>query len=89
MARSMRMNKARADLTQVGTSGLRQFNGYLREEFLKDLQGQSGARRLREMRDNDPVIGAMINGLEFFFMQTAFPITPPGQDNKQLGVFLM
>lgn len=80
--RRMRLQKARVDTSQVGTSGLRQFQGYLREEFLKDLQGQAGAQRYREMRDNDPVLGAMFNALEFFFIQTAFPISPAGPDSE-------
>jgi len=68
--------KRGVDLSIRGVSGLRRFAGFLREEFLKDLQGQEGARRKREMRDNDAIIGAMFQGISSFFLQTEFPLTP-------------
>lgn len=46
--------------TEVGNSGLRQFNGWVREEFLPQLQGRQAATVYREMTDNSPIIGAMI-----------------------------
>ena len=44
----------------VGSSGLRQFGGYLREEFLPQLQGRQAARVYREMSDNSAVVGALL-----------------------------
>lgn len=43
-----------------GSYGLRQYSGWVREEFLTELVGQSGARVYREMGDNDPTIGAVL-----------------------------
>ena len=42
-----------------GTSGLRQFSGWVREEFLVQLQSRYGARAYREMLDNSPTVGAL------------------------------
>ena len=44
----------------VGSTGLRAFSGYVREEFLPDLIGRQGARTYREMMDNSPVVGAVM-----------------------------
>lgn len=49
---------------QVGSSGLRAFAGYVREEFLPQLQGRMAQTVYREMRDNSPVIGGMIFAIE-------------------------
>lgn len=44
----------------VGSTGLRQFSGWVREEFLQDLVGREGMAKYREMSDNNPTIGAIL-----------------------------
>jgi hypothetical protein len=44
----------------LGSYGLRQFGGWVREEFLRALLGREAQRVYREMGDNDPTIGAML-----------------------------
>ena len=46
--------------SEIGNSGLRQFGGWVREEFLPQLTGLQGARVYREMADNSPTIGAIL-----------------------------
>lgn len=48
----------------VGSSGLRQFGGIVQEEFLKELQGERGAKVYREMADNDASIGAVLYAVQ-------------------------
>jgi len=43
-----------------GSYGLRQYSGWVREEFLQELIGQVGARAYREMMDNSSVVGSML-----------------------------
>jgi hypothetical protein len=43
-----------------GSYGLRQYGGWVREEFLPQLVGREAARVYREMLDNSPTVGAMI-----------------------------
>lgn len=50
----------RFDATSLGTTGLRQYGGYLAEEFLTQLRGWNGARVYREMADNDAIVGAVL-----------------------------
>ena len=45
---------------ELGSAGLRQFGGWVREEFLQQLQGRQAARVYREMADNSPTVGALL-----------------------------
>lgn len=46
--------------SDIGSSGLRAFSGWVREEFLPQLIGRQGARVYREMLDNSPIVGAVM-----------------------------
>jgi len=52
------------EFTELGSSGLRRAGGTITEEFLGNLQGVKGFKVYREMRDNDPVIGAMMYAID-------------------------
>lgn len=58
------MSEEHSDFREIGTSGLRRSGGYINEEFLANLQGVKGFKIYREMRDNDPVIGAMLYAID-------------------------
>jgi hypothetical protein len=46
---------------QYGVTGLKGYTtGFLSEEFLPALRGQPGAKKFREMSDNDPVLGSVL-----------------------------
>ena len=47
-------------LADLGSTGLRAFGGYVREEFIPNLIGRQGATVYREMLDNSPIIGALM-----------------------------
>jgi hypothetical protein len=68
---------ARLNSVPSGLTGLKQTNGYVYEEFLRDLTGPNAAHTYKEMRDNDPVIGAMFFGLEMFMRQVSWFVDPP------------
>jgi hypothetical protein len=44
----------------IGSTGLRQYSGYVREEFSPALMGREAVRVYREMRDNSPTVGAIM-----------------------------
>jgi hypothetical protein len=46
--------------SDLGSSGLRQFSGWVREEFLQQLVGLQGARVYREMADNSAAVGSIL-----------------------------
>lgn len=70
--------------TEMGASGLRQFSGYVREEWLRDLTGWLGQRMYREMEDNDPVIGAYLFAIEMLIRTVDFSIEPVSQAPEDL-----
>lgn len=57
----------RFNTSVVGSTGLRQYGGFLSEEFLRQLTGETGRRTLREMSDNDPIIGGILFALTTMF----------------------
>lgn len=44
----------------MGSYGLKQWGGWVREEFLPQLRGQQGARTYREMLDNSAVVSGIM-----------------------------
>jgi len=61
---------------EMGATGLRQYGGYVRTEWLRDLQGWRGIRVLKEMRDNDPIIGGIFLAIELVLRNISFRIEP-------------
>jgi hypothetical protein len=47
-------------LADIGSTGLRAFGGYVREDYIPNLVGRQGATIYREMLDNSPIIGAVM-----------------------------
>jgi len=60
MSEETQPNKLVFSPDTLGDTGLRQYGGYIAEEFLKELRGLNGAKTYREMQDNDPIVGAVL-----------------------------
>lgn len=79
MARTTR-STAPADtaprLAEIGVSGIKVNSGYLDEEFLPDLRGARGRRKLREMADNDPTIGAILSAITLVIRAVSWDFKP-------------
>src|SRR6266568_2114958 len=73
---------AASPFVELGATGLRQFSGYVREEWLRDLQGRKGIVVYKEMRDNDPIIGAMFFAIELLLRGVKFSVEPLDETNK-------
>jgi hypothetical protein len=72
----------------LGASGLRQYGGFVHEEFLPELQGLKGARAYREMADNDPIIGAILFAITNLIRQAKWNVeaadsTPEAEAMKE------
>ena len=59
-----------------GEQGLRQFGGYVREEFLRDLMGPRGVQVYREMRDNDSTVGALLFAITMLLRSAQWRVLP-------------
>lgn len=49
---------------EIGESGLDQSGGIVQEEWLRELRGLDGVKRLREMIDNCPITGAILYAIK-------------------------
>lgn len=72
----------------IGSTGLRQFGGFIAEEFLKELSGQRGARIYREMADNDGTVGAVVFAISTLIRQSEWSVqavddSPEGEAAKE------
>lgn len=59
---------------EEGTSGLKRYSGFVREEWHKDLKGSKAAKIYREMQDNEPIIGVALLVIELLLRNTPLQI---------------
>lgn len=59
-----------------GSYGLRQYGGWVREEFLPQLVGREAARVYREMLDNSSTVGAMVFAITQAMRKVAWRVEP-------------
>lgn len=82
----MKVRKARprsfTNFGEIGRSGLNHWGGEIREEFLKELKGKEGRKIIREMRDNSPIIGAILFAISMLIRQ-ARPHVKPNPDKGE------
>lgn len=60
----------------IGSSGLRQWSGWVREEFLPQLQGRMAARTYREMIDNSSVVGGLMYAINSSMRKITWRVDP-------------
>src|SRR6478672_4582485 len=66
----------------AGALGLRHVGGFIREELLTVLQGPQGMRLIREMVDNDPVVGAFLFAVEQTIRQSDWKVVPADDSDE-------
>lgn len=67
---------------EIGVSGLARSGGFVQEEFLPELAGERGLRVYREIRDNDPIGGALIMAITNLMRQIKWG-TKPANDTPE------
>ena len=72
-----------SDFIEIGRSGLKRFGGLVQQEFLTTLRGKQGIAVYREMRDNDPVIGASLTILEQTIRKASWFVELPEETQVQ------
>ena len=71
---------------EVGGTGLKQWGGYIADEYLPELRGASGRKIYREMSENDPTIGACLSTFKHHIVRTPITMRPASQDAMALRV---
>lgn len=69
---------------EMGQTGLRQYSGWVREEFLPQLQGRQAARVYREMSDNNATVGALLFAVVQTMRKIEWRVKPADQSPQAL-----
>ena len=75
MARTKGITKA-GSMSEIGSTGLRHFGGQIAEEQLRHLAGIRGLRTYADMRDNDPIIGAIMFIIDKLLRNVKWKVDP-------------
>ena len=70
------------DFMEIGSSGLQQNGGMIRDDFLRQMQGKQGYANLREMADNDPVVGALLSAIELQIRSVEWTVDAADPNNQ-------
>jgi hypothetical protein len=87
----IKRSKAPGKFAELGQSGLKRWSGQIYDEFLPSLRGTQGMRVYREMRDNDPIVGACLYAIEQVLRQATWLVEPASdtdQEDAKAGEFL-
>lgn len=61
-----------AEMVEIGVAGLRHDGGFVREEVLRELQGERWRKTLKNMIDNDPIVGAELFAIEMMIRKVTW-----------------
>jgi hypothetical protein len=70
------------DLGTLGSTGLPVWSGRVYDEVLTELDGERGRKILREMSEQDPIIGGVLLGVELLARQVPYTIRPADESDK-------
>lgn len=68
--------------TELGQIGLKERKGVIAEEWLAQLRGDRGRKVLRQMADNDPIIGASLHALAQLCRGAEWTTRPPDDGSE-------
>lgn len=67
-------------MQELGATGLAESSGRIYEEWLRQLMGTQFFRAMREMADNDPIVGAMLFAIEMLMRGVTWDVNPYSSD---------
>lgn len=75
---------------ELGVTGLQRASGAVYEEFLPQLQGERGIRVLKEMAENDPIVGGILFAIDMFLRKVEWRVDPasPSPEDEANAQFL-
>lgn len=76
----------RKKFTELGSSGLVHFAGRVYEEFLPELTQERGRKVFKQMRDNDPIVGAILFAIEMLIRKVNWRIQPASNEEEDVIV---
>lgn len=79
---TMAKGQAAQELGTSGLKGARPGEGWLYEEFVPQLRGISGAKKFREMADNDPILGAALFAFKMLLRNVDWTVVPADESDE-------
>lgn len=74
--------KARADVSEIGSTGLRQYGGVLAEETIPALTGIRQVQTYAEMAENEPILGGVLMAIDNMVRSVEWSVEP-AEDNGE------
>jgi hypothetical protein len=74
------------ELGETGLRGATPREGWLHQEFLAKLRGKQGIRIYREMAENDPLIGAVLNAFHMLIQSLSWTLTAAEESQEAYAV---
>lgn len=74
-----------ASLRVLGRTGLNRYGGHVAEELHPKLRGTMATKVYMEMRDNDPIIGAILFLIKMLMRQSKWTVQPPSSSNEDMA----
>lgn len=71
---------------EQGLTGLSYYGGYVTEEFLPALSGRKALEVFTQMKDNDPVCGAILFAIDMMCRQVKWWVEPASQESDDVEV---
>ena len=74
------------ETVSIGVSGYKISNGYVIDDYQRELNGDAGRRKFREMQIGDPTVGALLTAIEMMLRAVEFKFEPAeaDMDNRYL-----
>ncbi len=69
--------------SEIGSTGLNEFDGVIHEEILRKLQWPLGNKVWREMSDNDSVVGAILFAVEMLIRGVKWDVESADEDDAE------
>lgn len=80
-----------SQIRELGRLGQKRYGGFFYEEFLRELQGQRGIAKYKEMSENDDIIGGVFFAIKMLIRQAAWDIQESGNKpiDKECADFVL
>lgn len=76
MARPKKDTRLAPDMSVLGTTGLKMVGGYVFEEFHRELSGTKAVDVFKRMRDDDPIVGAILYAINLLLRRLEWSFAP-------------
>jgi len=71
---------------ELGDTGLKRYSGFINEEWFRQAKGMQGIRLMVEMRDNHPVVGAILFAISMLARQVTWSIAAGSEEQADIDI---